>query len=308
MRFMVLIKADKDTEAGVMPSEQLLADMGRFNDELVKAGVMLAGEGLKPSSKGVRVRFSGDKRTVIDGPFSETKELVAGFWLWQCKSMDEAVAWLKRCPNPLNGETDVEIRPVFEAEDFGPEFTPELRAQEERQRAEISSQAASKAGGGAVAAVPPARGALAYLTIKGASDAIGFYQRVLGAEVLARLDAPDGTVLHAELRVGPASFMLSEENLQYGARGPQTIGGTASTVVVYVPDVDAVVAAAVKAGATPTMPVADQFWGDRSGCFIDPFGHQWMISTQKENFSVEELKQRAEAMFSSGTAPGGCGS
>jgi hypothetical protein len=132
MRFMVIVKATKDSEAGVMPSGQLLTEMGNFNEELVKAGVMLAGEGLQPSSKGARVRFSGKNRTVIDGPFAETKELVAGFWIWKCKSLEEAIEWVKRCPNPMPGESDIEIRQVFEAEDFGAEFTPELRAQEER--------------------------------------------------------------------------------------------------------------------------------------------------------------------------------
>src|SRR5437667_6101398 len=136
MRFMILIKADKNTEAGVMPSEQLLREMGKFNEELVKAGVMLAGEGLRPSSKGARVRFSGAKRTVIDGPFAETKELIAGFWLWKVKSKEEAIEWVKRCPNPMKGESEIEIRQVFEAEDFGAEFTPELRKQEERVRAQ----------------------------------------------------------------------------------------------------------------------------------------------------------------------------
>ena len=136
MRFMVLVKADKDSEAGVMPSEKLLTEMGKFNEELVKAGVMLAGEGLHPSSKGARVKFSGAKRTVIDGPFAETKELIAGFWLWQVKSKEEAIEWVKRCPNPTGDESEIEIRPVFEAEDFGAEFTPELREQEERLRAQ----------------------------------------------------------------------------------------------------------------------------------------------------------------------------
>ena len=136
MRFMILVKATKDSEAGVMPSEQLLTEMGKFNEELVKAGVMLAGEGLHPSSKGARVRFSGGKRTVIDGPFAETKELIAGFWIWQVKSKEEAIEWVKRCPNPHNEETEVEIRQVFEAEDFGAELTPELRKQEERLRAQ----------------------------------------------------------------------------------------------------------------------------------------------------------------------------
>ena len=132
MRFMIIVKATKDSEAGVMPSEQLLTEMGKYNEELVKAGVMLAGEGLQPSSKGARVRFSGSRRTVIDGPFAETKELIAGYWLWQVKSKEEAIEWVKRCPNTMPGESEIEIRQVFEAEDFGAEFTPELRKQEEQ--------------------------------------------------------------------------------------------------------------------------------------------------------------------------------
>ena len=141
MRFMLMVKADKNTEAGVLPSEELLREMGKFNDELVKAGVMLAGEGLQPSSKGARVRFSGNKRTVIDGPFAETKELVAGFWLIQAKSKEEAIEWVKRVPNPTGEEGEIEIRQVFEAEDFGAEFTPELREQEERLRQQIAEKA-----------------------------------------------------------------------------------------------------------------------------------------------------------------------
>ena len=140
MRFMVIVKANKDSEAGVLPTERELTEMGRYNEELVKAGVMLAGEGLHSSGKGKRVRFDGSKRTVIDGPFAETKELVAGFWLWQCKSMNEAVEWLKRAP--FGGGTEVEIRQVFEADDFGPEFTPELRAQEDRIRAQAEGNRA----------------------------------------------------------------------------------------------------------------------------------------------------------------------
>lgn len=140
MRFMVLVKATKESEAGAMPSEQLLSDMGKFNEELVKAGVMLACDGLHPSSIGVRVRFSGTKRTVIDGPFAETKELVAGFWLWQVRSREEAIEWVKRCPNPMEGESEIEIRQVFEADDFGAEFTPELRDQEARLREQMASK------------------------------------------------------------------------------------------------------------------------------------------------------------------------
>jgi hypothetical protein len=140
MRFMILLKADKNTEAGVLPSKKLLAEMGNYNEELVKAGVLLAGEGLQPSSKGARVKFSGAKRNVIDGPFTETKELIAGFWLIQVKSLDEAIDWVKRCPNPLEGDAEIEIRRLYEAEDFGAEFTPELREQEERLRAQVAAK------------------------------------------------------------------------------------------------------------------------------------------------------------------------
>jgi hypothetical protein len=140
MRFMVIVKATKESEAGAMPSTQLLTEMGKFNEELVKAGVMLAGDGLHPSSKGARVHFSGSKRTVVEGPFSETKELIAGYWIWQCQSKEEAIEWAKRCPNPAGDgiEGELEIRQVFEAEDFGTEFTPELKEHEQRMRAQIA--------------------------------------------------------------------------------------------------------------------------------------------------------------------------
>ena len=140
MRVMVIVKASKDSEAGRMPDQKMLTEMGNYNEELSKAGILLAGEGLHPSSKGKRVRFSGTRRTVIDGPFAETKELIAGYWVWEVKSMGEAVEWLKRCPNPHNEETDVEIRPLFEADDFGAEFTPELRKQEERIREQAAAR------------------------------------------------------------------------------------------------------------------------------------------------------------------------
>jgi len=144
MRVMVIVKATRNSEAGILPSEKLLADMGKFNEELIKAGIMLAGEGLQPSRTGKRVRFAAGKKTVIDGPFSETKELIAGFWLWQVKSIDEAIEWARRCPEPMPGEeAEIELRPVFEAEDFGAELTPELRAQEERLRAEVERKRSS---------------------------------------------------------------------------------------------------------------------------------------------------------------------
>jgi hypothetical protein len=140
IRVMVMVKANEDSEAGVLPSEQLLTEMGAYNEALVKAGVMVAGDGLKPSSAGARVRFSGSQRTVIDGPFIETKELIAGYWIWQVESLDEAIEWVKRCPNPMGVESEIEIRPIFEADDFGEAFTPELREQEERLRAQVAAQ------------------------------------------------------------------------------------------------------------------------------------------------------------------------
>jgi hypothetical protein len=141
MKVMVIVKATKNSEAGIMPGEQLLAAMGKYNEELVKAGIMLAGDGLKPSALGKRIQFGGGKRTVIDGPFAETKELIAGYWIWQVRSMDEAVEWARRCPDPMPGEeSELEIRPVFEAEDFGAEYTPELRARDERLREEVRRQ------------------------------------------------------------------------------------------------------------------------------------------------------------------------
>ena len=140
MRFMVIVKATADSEAGVMPTEQALAEMGRYNEELVKAGVLQAGEGLHPSSKGARVRFSGQTRTVVDGPFAETKELIAGFWLWQCASLQEAVDWVRRCPNPMPGDSEIEIRQLFDAADFGEAFTPELQEQEQRLREQLAAQ------------------------------------------------------------------------------------------------------------------------------------------------------------------------
>jgi uncharacterized glyoxalase superfamily protein PhnB len=291
MRFMVLVKANKDSEAGVMPSEKLLADMGKFNEELVKAGVMLAGEGLHPSSKGARVRFSGGKRTVVDGPFPDSKDLVAGYWLWQVKSREEAIEWVKRCPNPMEGESEIEIRQVFEAEDFGAEFTPELREQEDKLRAQMAGQANT------VPRVPPARGAIPYLVIKGANDAIAYYQRVFGAELVFRLDEPTGAVLHAEMKVGPNHFMLTEERPHMGSKGPMSVGGSSSMAILYVPDPDTVVANAVKAGATVHMPVADQFWGDRSGALTDPFGHGWFISAHLEDPSPEVVQERLKKMF-----------
>lgn len=300
MRCMIMIKASTDSEAGVMPSEELLAAMGKFNEELVAAGLMQAGEGFHPSAKGARVRFSGRERQVIDGPFAETKELIAGFWIWQVDSLAQAIDWVKRCPNPMPGDSEIEIRPVFEAEDFGEAFTPELREQEEKLRARVEAQ---HGGGSAVSPVPPANGATPYLTVRGAVDAIAFYQSVFDAALRLRLDAPDG-VMHAELQIGPARFMLSEERPQYGALSPLSLGGSGSCIVAYVPDADAAVARALAAGAKLDMPVQDQFWGDRAGQITDPFGHKWMVATHLEDPTPEQLRARVQQMLARGGAEG----
>jgi uncharacterized glyoxalase superfamily protein PhnB len=294
MKFMVMVKATKDSEAGRMPSTELIAAMGRFNEDLVKAGVMQAGEGLHPSSKGRRVRFSaGDERTVIDGPFAETKELVAGFWLWECASLDEAVAWVKRCPRPMEGECEIEIRQLYSAEDFGEAFTPELRAQEEQLRDRIAKP---------VQAVPPAAGATPYLVVKGVDDAIAWYRKVFGAELVVRLAGPDGSVIHSHLQVGPAQFFMTEESPQWNSLGPKTRGGSSTTAILYVPDADATFQKALDNGATVGMPMGDQFWGDRSGSLTDPFGHQWFISTHREDLTPEQIQERMAALMAGGTS------
>ena len=292
MRFMILIKADKNSEAGVMPDTQLLEAMGRFNEELVEAGVMQAGEGLQPSSKGARVRFNGRERSVVDGPFDDTRSLIAGFWIWKVKSKDEAIAWVKRCPNPMGETSEIEIRQVFEAEDFGAEFTPELRAQEDRLRAQIDAKQA-----GAVNPVPPATGSTPYLVVKGAKEAVAWYQKVFGAQVVMQMDAPDNKLMHAELKVGSAQFMLTEERPEHQALSPLTLGGSSSSALLYVRDTDAVVKQAVASGARITMPVADQFWGDRSGHLVDAFGHQWFISTHKEDLTPQQMNERLQKLF-----------
>ena len=292
MRFMILIKADKNSEAGVMPDTQLLEAMGQFNEELVKAGVMQAGEGLQPSSKGARVRFQGRERSVVNGPFAGDKGLVAGFWIWKLDSLDEAIAWVKRCPSPMGESSEIEIRQVFEAEDFGAEFTPELREQEDRLRAQIDAKQA-----GTVNPVPAATGSTPYLVVKGAKEAIAWYQKVFGAQVVMQMDAPDHKLMHAELKVGSAQFMLTEERPEHQALSPLTLGGSSSSALLYVSDTDAIVKQAVASGARITMPVADQFWGDRSGHLVDPFGHQWFISTHKEDLTPQQVSERLQKMF-----------
>lgn len=313
MKVMVLVKASNASEAGEMPSEELLTAMTRYNEELSKAGVLLAGEGLHPSSKAVRVHFSGKDRIVTDGPFAETKELIAGYWLWQVDTLQGAVEWLKRCPNPHPEDSVVEIRQVFEADDFGEALTPELRTREERlarqalqalrtrnrtaktdekpvatcKRTEMSNAALEAAAKG-VSAISP------YLTCDGAADAIEFYKKAFAAEELVRLAAPDGKIMHACLSINGASVMLGDDFCDMGARNPKALGGSPVTVHLIVDDADAWIARAEKAGAAVVLPANEMFWGDRYGVVKDPFGHSWSVSTPVRTLDYSELQAAAE--------------
>jgi uncharacterized glyoxalase superfamily protein PhnB len=288
MRFMVIVKASKESEAGVMPSTELLAAMGKYNEELVKAGVMLAGEGLHPSSKGLRIRFSGKQRAVTDGPCAETKELIAGFWLWQVRSREEAVEWLKRAP--FDGGAEVELRPVFEAEDFGAALTPELHEQEERLRAQAAEQQAVKPGNGAAMPVQP------YLDFDGrCEEALDYYRTALGAEVKALLRFADGPppspegcsamlppgtekkVMHAEFRVGGTTLMASD----CFCKGKPSFRGI--SIALSPPD-DAEAKRlfdALADGGEVRQPLIETFFASSFGVVADRFGLGWMIAARR---------------------------
>jgi PhnB protein len=289
MRVMVIVKADERTEAGVMPDQELLARMGNYNEELVKAGVMQAGEGLHPSSRGVRVRFDGERRTVTDGPFAETKELIAGFWLWKVESMQDAVEWLKRAP--FDAGAELEIRQVFEADDFGEAFTPELREQEDRLRAEVASREAqaSIAAATAASATQQANGmkTLPYLNFDGTcAEAFRFYADVLRAdklEVMTHGDSPIAAeippdwhprVLHAYLEAGGAVLMASDTPPGYDGdpRGMYVslqVGSSAEAERIF---------AALADGGKVTMPLEKTFWAERFGMLVDRYGTPWMVN------------------------------
>ncbi len=272
MRFMVIVKANADSEAGVMPSEQLLTEMTKFNEELADAGVLLAGEGLHPSSKGVRVRFSGDEPAVIDGPFAETKELIAGYWLLQLDSLEETIDWVKRVPNPDNEESEIEIRQVFEAEDFGEEFTPEARATEERLRARVALEEVNT-----------------YLLFDGnCKEAFEFYAGVLGGEIEAMIPhrgteaeghVPDhwhDKIMHAKLKLSGGRLMASDAPPGHFEK-PQ---GFSVNLAIATPDEAERIFAALAEGGTETMPIDKTFWARRFGMLVDRFGIPWMINCE----------------------------
>ncbi len=273
MKVVVFVKASQPSEGGVMPSQQLLADMGRYNEALVKAGIMKDGAGLHPTSKAVRVRFSGKNRTVINGPFAETKELVAGYWIWQVKSMSEAVEWLKKCPNPMPVESDVEIRPMLEAEDFGEEFTPELREQEANLEAALAMDKAT---------VQP------YLFFCGRCDeALEFYTKALHAKVgmVMRFNespdpAPPGMlppgfetkVMHCEFQVGGMTLMASD-----GCQEQSHFDGFRLALSVPTEAEAERAFNALAEGGKVDMPLAKTFWSPQYGMVTDRFGVEWMV-------------------------------
>jgi PhnB protein len=277
MRVAVFVKASKASESGEMPSEKLLADMGRYNEELLKAGIMTDAAGLHPTSKAVRVRFSGSKRTVINGPFPETKELVAGYWIWNVKSMDEAIAWLKKCPNPMPEDSDIEIRPHFEAEDFGKEFTPELREKEAAMEAELSMRKAN---------------VQAYLFFNGQCEqALDFYTTALHAKVggvMRYSESPDplppemnkpefaNRIMHSEFKVGSITVMASDDC------STRTVKHEGIKLALSVPtEADATrVFKNLSEKGTIDMPLTPTFWSPNFGMVTDPFGIGWMVMVQ----------------------------
>jgi uncharacterized glyoxalase superfamily protein PhnB len=284
---MVIVKASKESEAGVMPSTDLLAAMGKYNEELVRAGVMLAGDGLHPSSKGSRIRFSGKQRTVTDGPFAETKELIAGFWLWQVRSREEAIEWLKRAP--FDGGAEVELRPVFEAEDFGAALTPELREREQRLRAQAAEQPI-RAGSGAAMPVQP------YLDFDGrCEEALDYYRTALGAEVKMLLRFADGPppspegcsamlppgsekkVMHSEFCIGDTTLMASD----CFCRGKPSFQGIS---IALNPPGDAEAKRlfdALADGGEVRQPLIETFFASSFGMVADRFGLAWMIAVRQ---------------------------
>ncbi|TWU04827.1 YciI family protein [Stieleria varia] len=279
MRVMVIVKATKGSEAGEMPSMELMTAMGQFNEELVKAGIMKAGDGLKPSSEAKRVRFHGQQRTVTDGPFTETRELIAGFWIWEVASMDEAIQWVKRCPNPMMEDSDIDIRPIFEMEDFA-EADPQgtIREQEDSLRQKLSLQGSS---------VQP------YLFFGGrCEEALQFYQSALGATVLMKMrfnETPDPTpegmlqpgfedkIMHASFTVGAMTLMASD-----GCNDQSKFDGF--RLALSVPTEEAADAAfnALADGGTVDMPLTKTFWSPRYGMVTDPFGVAWMVMVPGE--------------------------
>jgi len=287
---MILVKATKDSEAGAMPEEELFEEMADYHEELAKEGSLVDASGLQPSSKGWRIKYSGKNRTFVDGPFAETKELVAGYTLIEAKSKEEAIEWTKRFPNPAgNGRpAEIEVRQLFELDDFEPS-----QAIERFRKMETGAKQQPERKG--VRPIPEGMHTIApHLICAGAADAIEFYKKGFDAVEVSRLEWPGGKIMHAMLRIGDSIVMLTDEFPDMGALGPGSLGGSPVTIHLYVEDVDAFVARAVDAGAKITLPVEDRFWGDRYGQIEDPLGHRWSVATHIRDLSPEEIREGAK--------------
>jgi uncharacterized glyoxalase superfamily protein PhnB len=297
MRFMIIVKATKDSEAGVMPTDALISEMAEYHQQLTGAGVLLDASGLQPSVKGWRIEYAGKESTFVEGPFIETRELVAGYTIIQVNSREDAIAWTKRYPNPSidGGEGEIEVRQLFELEDFEPaegiERFRQMEAQSARGAATMSPQSVKGCPEGMHTVTP-------YLTCVGAAEAIEFYKKAFNAMELARLPGPDGKIVHAMIRIGDSTLMLADEFPEMESFSPKSLKGSPITIHLYVGNVDAFVSRAVEAGAKITMPVADMFWGDRYGQIEDPFGHKWSVATHIRDVTPEELERGAHEICS----------
>ena len=288
MRFMIIVKATKDSEAGVMPTDGLISEMAEYHQHLADAGVLLDASGLQPSVRGWRIEYAGKERKFVEGPFTETNELIAGYTIIQVNSREEAIAWTKRFPNPsIDGkEGEIEVRRLFELEDFEPGEGIERFRQMEAQRAEGETALGSPSANGCpegMHTITP------YLTFVHAAEAIEFYKTAFNAKELSRLPGPGGRIVHAMIRIGDSAVMLADAFPEMESISPESAKGLPVTLHLYVENVDAFVARAVEAGAKITMPVADMFWGDRYGQLQDPFGHKWSVATHIRDVTPEEL-------------------
>lgn len=297
MRFMIIVKATKDSEAGVMPTDALISEMAEYHQQLTDAGVLLDASGLQPSVKGWRIEYAGKKSTFVEGPFTETKELIAGYTIIQANSREDAIAWTRRFPNPsIDGkEGEIEVRQLFELEDFEPGEGIERFRQMEAQRAGAETVPSPQSVNGCpegMHTVTP------YLTCVGAAEAIEFYKRAFNAVELARLPGPGGRIVHAMIRIGDSVVMLADEFSEMESFSPKSLKGSPVTLHLYVENVDSFVSRAVEAGAKVTMPVADMFWGDRYGQLEDPFGHKWSVATHIRDVTSEELERGAQEICS----------
>lgn len=293
MRFIIIVKATKDSEAGVMPTDELISEMADYHQQLADAGLLLDASGLQHSGNGWRIRYAGKETTFVDGPFTETKELVAGYTIIQVHSREEAIAWTKRFPNPsIDGrEGEIEVRQLFELEDFEPgegiERFRKMDFQKYRGETTMNTNPVKPIPEGMHTITP-------HLVCTGAAQAIEFYKKAFNAEELARLPGPDGKIMHALIRIGDSMVMLVDEFPEWGSVGPKSLKGSPVTLHLYVEDVDAFVDRAVEVGAKITMPIADMFWGDRYGQLEDPFGHHWSIATHIRDATPEELGRGAQ--------------